>query len=74
MRLSHLCRSTTLLLLGAAIVHAFLPISSFAQQKARDYSELFDKSEVMIPMRDGAKLHTEIYTPKNAAEPLPILF
>ena len=45
MRLSHLCRSTTLLLLGAAIVHAFLPISSFAQQKARDYSELFDKSE-----------------------------
>ena len=74
MRLSHLCRSSTLLLLGAAIVHAFLPISSFAQQKARDYSELFDKSEVMIPMRDGAKLHTEIYTPKNAAEPLPILF
>ena len=61
-------------MLGAAIVHAFLPISSFAQQKARDYSELFDKSEVMIPMRDGAKLHTEIYTPKNAAEPLPILF
>ena len=74
MRLSHLCRSSTLLLLGAAIVHAYLPISSFAQQKARDYSELFDKSEVMIPMRDGAKLHTEIYTPKNAAEPLPILF
>ena len=61
-------------MLGAAIVHAYLPISSFAQQKARDYSELFDKSEVMIPMRDGAKLHTEIYTPKNAAEPLPILF
>ena len=27
----------------------------------------------MIPMRDGVKLHTEFYTPKNAATPLPIL-
>ena len=26
----------------------------------------------MIPMRDGVKLHTEIYTPKNATTPLPI--
>ena len=27
----------------------------------------------MIPVRDGVKLHTEIYAPKNATEPLPIL-
>jgi len=27
----------------------------------------------MIPARDGAKLHTEIYTPKDAKEPLPML-
>ena len=26
----------------------------------------------MIPMRDGVKLHTEIYTPKDAKEALPI--
>src|SRR6202022_3616509 len=36
-------------------------------------ASFFEKSEVMIPMRDGVKLHTEIYSPKNAAEPLPIL-
>ncbi|HLK23008.1 MAG TPA: CocE/NonD family hydrolase, partial [Bryobacteraceae bacterium] len=33
----------------------------------------FDKIEVMIPMRDGVKLHTEIYAPKNAPGPLPFL-
>jgi len=28
----------------------------------------------MIPMRDGVRLNTEIFTPKAAAEPLPIIF
>jgi len=37
-----------------------------------DYSHLFDKRDVMIPARDGVKLHTEIYMPKGATEPLPI--
>ena len=44
-----------------------------AQQLPVDYSNLFDKNEVMIPMRDGVQLYTEIYTPKNVGEPLPIL-
>jgi uncharacterized protein len=43
------------------------------EQKPRDYTELFDKREVMIPARDGIKLHAEIYTPKHISEPLPIL-
>src|SRR6476620_1408382 len=34
----------------------------------------FEKSEQMIPMRDGVKLHTIIYAPKSRREPLPILF
>src|SRR5579863_4502325 len=38
-----------------------------------DLGQNFDKTEVMIPMRDGVKLHTEIYAPKNAAEKLPFL-
>jgi uncharacterized protein len=38
---------------------------------APDYSATFTKQDVMIPMRDGIKLHTEIYVPKNATEPLP---
>ncbi len=37
------------------------------------YSLLFDKTDVMIPTRDGTKLHTEIYTPKNANGPFPIV-
>jgi putative CocE/NonD family hydrolase len=45
-----------------------------AQQQPPDYSKLFDKSEVMIPVRDGVRLHTEVYSPKNITEPLPILF
>jgi uncharacterized protein len=50
------------------------PQAASAQQPVHDYKTLFDKTEVMIPMRDGVKLHTEIYAPKNATEPLPILF
>jgi uncharacterized protein len=38
-----------------------------------DYSLLFDKTDMMIAARDGVKLHTEIYAPKNATERLPIL-
>jgi uncharacterized protein len=38
-----------------------------------DLPKLFEKKEAMIKMRDGAKLHTEIYTPRNAQGALPIL-
>jgi len=48
-------------------------VTAAAQEKPRDYTALFDKREVMIPARDGVKLHTEIYTPKNASQTLPIL-
>jgi uncharacterized protein len=34
----------------------------------------FTVSEVMVPMRDGVRLHTVIYTPDGAHPPLPILF
>ncbi|PYT59543.1 MAG: X-Pro dipeptidyl-peptidase [Acidobacteria bacterium] len=51
-----------------------LPVRLAAQQDRPDYSKLFDKTEVMIPARDGIKLHTEIYSPKNATETLPIIF
>jgi uncharacterized protein len=45
-----------------------------AQEGAGDtahYSAIFGKMDVMIPMRDGVKLHTEIYIPKHPSEPLP---
>jgi uncharacterized protein len=51
--------------------------SATAQQAAPtglDYSALFTKRDVMIPTRDGVRLHTEIYAPKNTAAPLPFIF
>jgi uncharacterized protein len=55
-------------------VALFAAIPATAQRQAPDYSQLFDKTEVMITVRDGIKLHTEIYAPKKITEPLPILF
>ncbi|MBB3054906.1 CocE/NonD family hydrolase [Mucilaginibacter gotjawali] len=43
----------------------------FAQPTKPD--DKYSRQEVMIPMRDGIKLHTVIYTPKNQAEKLPFL-
>jgi putative CocE/NonD family hydrolase len=34
----------------------------------------FEKREEMIPMRDGVRLHTLIFSPKDQSEALPILF
>jgi uncharacterized protein len=59
------------LTVAAALIAA---IPGVAQRQATDYSQLFGKTEAMIPMRDGVKLHTEIYAPKKIVEPLPILF
>src|SRR5262249_37645082 len=38
------------------------------------HAALFAFQEVMIPMRDGARLQTVILTPANQHGPLPILF
>jgi putative CocE/NonD family hydrolase len=57
----------------AAAIFVLLPSLGTAQQQPRDVSKVFDKIEVMIPARDGIKLHTEIYSPKNANEPLPFV-
>ncbi len=59
-------------LLAVTFLFFFQPPGT-AQQQPFEFSKLFDKTEVMIPARDGTKLHTEIYTPKNAGEPLPII-
>ncbi len=36
-------------------------------------SENYDKQEVYISMRDGVKLHTTIYSPKNTSKKYPII-
>ncbi|HXG88857.1 MAG TPA: CocE/NonD family hydrolase [Vicinamibacterales bacterium] len=34
----------------------------------------FEVSDVMIPMRDGKRLNTKIFTPRSESGPLPIIF
>jgi len=71
MRLSHK-RAAVLLVCVCTVVLVVLPFHG-AQQTPVNYASLFEKSEVMIPMRDGVKLHMEIYSPRNATEALPML-
>src|ERR1700704_5045268 len=33
----------------------------------------YDKAEYMIPMRDGVKLYTIVYTPKDTSPAVPIM-
>lgn len=47
--------------------------SSEQQELAKYISENFTKREVYIPMRDGIKLFTAIYSPKDASQKYPIL-
>jgi putative CocE/NonD family hydrolase len=62
--LRSLRRITPLALLLAASVHAQQP-----QPDPR-----FTFSEAMVPARDGIRLHTTFFTPKEQNVPLPILF
>ena len=65
-------RKIAILFVGMAVL---LGVANAQEQKKErpDLSKLFEKKEVMIPMRDGVKLHTEIYTPRDAKQPLPFL-
>src|SRR6476620_1141619 len=53
-----------------------LAIVAFAATQAHPQdppTEDFDVRDEMIPMRDGIKLHTKIYIPKDRRENLPII-
>jgi putative CocE/NonD family hydrolase len=53
-----------------------LPVSVWAQNEdsaATWFRQNYTKKEVYIPMRDGVKLFTSIYLPKNASEKHPML-
>lgn len=54
-------------------VVAFSFIFAQSAQAARPLDEGYEKTNAMIPMRDGVKLNTDIYVPKSARGPLPFL-
>ena len=43
--------------------------NSYAQNESK-----YERQEIMITMRDGIKLNTVIFSPKNNSEALPFLF
>ena len=50
------------------------PAMSKAQEELAKYiKDNYDKTEIMIPMRDGVKLFTSVYTPKKKGDKYPIL-
>ncbi|MFV0389099.1 MAG: CocE/NonD family hydrolase [Pyrinomonadaceae bacterium] len=59
------------------LVVSFLALPIFAQNErealAKYIKENYTKHEVMIPMRDGVKLFTAIYAPKDTSKKYPIL-
>ncbi|MDT0676222.1 CocE/NonD family hydrolase [Autumnicola musiva] len=55
-------------------IFIFVGAQSFAQlQEDYEVAEHYNKMEVDIPMRDGTKLHTTIYSPKDTSEEYPII-
>ena len=73
MRFARLLWKSRVFVWVLVIVLLFLLSGRSQTPNPPDYSLLFDKTDVMIPARDGVKLHTEIYAPKNSTEPLPIV-
>ena len=60
----------TFVLAGVCFVSAM-----HAQQPAAKYDpSTYEHSSADIAMRDGVKLHVEIFYPPNTKEPLPFLF
>ena len=53
---------------------AFVPFLAFAQTiDSAWFVNNYTKTEIMVPMRDGTKLFTTIYAPKDNTEKHPIL-
>jgi putative CocE/NonD family hydrolase len=69
----YLASSSVLLvpvLLGVTLLN-FSPPAKTANQPSG--TDSYDKAERQIPMRDGKKLYTIIYTPKDSSQKYPIL-
>ena len=58
---------------AGAVTLGLLVTAREQAQTPTEVSQVFQKMDVLIPMRDGVRLHTEIYWPKNSNQPLPFL-
>jgi uncharacterized protein len=72
---TQIARSIFFRLPASLLLLVALTLSLCAQQTAPpDRVKDFEKTEKMIVMRDGLRLYTTIFAPKNASERLPIIF
>ena len=60
-------------LISVPLILATLTLNSTAQTDAVDVKAFYTKTEQQIPMRDGVKLFTSIYTPKDQSQKYPIM-
>jgi len=58
--------------LAAAVLAATFAVVTSGQQASP--APEFTITQALVPMRDGVKLHTVVFTPKSASIPLPFLF
>jgi len=69
-RKNKLHQSQWLCFIGITLLIASSILSS---QERFDIKANYDKAEFMIPMRDGVKLYTQVYSPKDTSQKYPIL-
>ena len=50
------------------------PAPSAAALRTDSILATYDKTDVMVPMRDGVTLHTTLYVPRGRTDALPIIF
>jgi hypothetical protein len=55
------------------LLAAFFFAGAFRANTQQEAGQAFEKTNAMIPMRDGVRLNTNIFAPKNAAGPLPLM-
>lgn len=67
-------RATLPALLATIVSILVLSTADARLQNAPNPADRFEVSDVMIPMRDGKRLNTKIFVPRNQAGPLPIIF
>jgi putative CocE/NonD family hydrolase len=66
-------RQPTLLILGLVSISGALFAQARPDTPDYDVKEHYTKYEFRVPMRDGVKLFTSVYVPKDSSHPYPIL-
>ena len=66
--IKHFAILTTLFLISRPLAPAHNPAQNADAVRAN-----YTKHEFLIPMRDGVRLFTAVYTPKDASRPFPFL-